>query len=352
MKSKTNGTPKLPDLGPTAIDIFGGCGGTITGFKMAGFRPITMIEINPLSAKVAKMNHPKTKVIVTDVRNVNPDQIRPIDGKIDVITASPPCQGFSTMTTKRKNKTTDPRNNLIIEILKFATALNPRTILIENVPAFLKTSEFSITKKSLTNLGYQVDTKILNAADFGIPQRRKRTIALFAKDFQPQLPTRGSTSPQTVRNAIGNLSVSDQQEWLHNRPRKTSALVRERIAAVPHDGGTRADLPKHLQLRCHANVRGFNDTYGRMWWNKPAPTLTRYFDSPGCGRFIHPDQDRAITPYEGLILQGFPKTYQFDKSLSPGNITSMIGEAFPPQWVMRLAKYIQTMLQIIVKEEN
>jgi DNA (cytosine-5)-methyltransferase 1 len=116
-----------------------------------------------------------------------------------------------------------------------------------------------------------------------------------------------------------------------------------RIKRIPHDGGSRMALGEADQLECHKRRKnnGFRDIYGRMSWDDVAPTLTRFCCNPSKGRFLHPDQDRAITPYEAALLQTFPRSYKFPVELGRGAICSMIGEAFPPLMGKRQAEYLR-----------
>jgi DNA (cytosine-5)-methyltransferase 1 len=129
-------------------------------------------------------------------------------------------------------------------------------------------------------------------------------------------------------------------------PSKHTERIIELIKNVPKDGGSRTDLDEKFYLECHKNFDGFSDVYGRMSWEKPAPTITAGFFAPSKGRFLHPDEHRAITPREAAILQGFPRDYFFSTKKGKTGCASMIGNALPPGFVKRHAKQIVKQLKI------
>jgi DNA (cytosine-5)-methyltransferase 1 len=192
----------------------------------------------------------------------------------------------------------------------------------------------------LEALGYRCRWDVLNAADYGVPQRRRRVVVVGSRLVDPALPAAshaasdegGLPAHQTVRDAIGGLrplgpGEVDPADPLH-RARRHSEIALQRLRAVP-EGGGRMNLPPELQLACHQGHPGHYDIYGRMWWDRVAPTLTSGCTNVTKGRFAHPEQDRAITLREALLLQGFPA----DASLSGVNTDTMalqIGNAVPP----------------------
>lgn len=145
----------------------------------------------------------------------------------------------------------------------------------------------------------------------------------------------------TVREAIGDLpQAGTSGDPLHDFPEKRSAAVMARITAIPKDGGSRADLGADAQLDCHKETDGFKDIYGRMSWSKPAPTITGGCVNPSKGRFLHPDEDRAITLREAALLQGFPPEYSFSLDRGKFAAAAMIGNALPPAFVEAHARQI------------
>jgi len=331
----------------TAIDLFSGCGGATTGLKKAGFEVLSAIDINEKAVKVYKLNHPDVKVVNDDIEKVDlsifTKNLNIDEGSLDLIVACPPCQGFSKLRTRnREEPANDKRNNLVLEIVKFVKILYPKFLLIENVPGLLKDWRIKEVKHQLENMGYLYSCNIIDAADYGIPQRRKRMILMASRLGDIVAPVI-KYKKKTVRDAIGKIEPPEKsKKKLHSILSEHNEKVYKRIKSIPKNGGGRNNLNPEHQLLCH-NKHGFNgfrDVYGRMSWDCVAPTLTRFCINPSKGRFIHPEQDRAISLYEAMILQTFPKSYKFPLEIGRGNIASMIGEALPPLLVQRQASII------------
>jgi DNA (cytosine-5)-methyltransferase 1 len=319
-----------------AIDLFSGCGGLTLGLKYAGFQVIAAVEAVEKIAETYKSNHKEVDIFNVDIRKIKmPDLMRKLglkEGELDLLAGCPPCQGFSSIKNRNgKQNNKDERNKLIFEFLRFVRALKPKTIMLENVSGIIKYHKFNIFIMKLEKLGYKVKYKICNVADYGVPQRRKRLICIGALgkeiDFAPPEETR-----LTVRQAIGHLPVpGNSGDELHDITTKHSYTVMQRIKRIPADGGSRASLPDNLVLACHRDKKGFNDIYGRLRWDDVAPTITCGCYNPSKGRFLHPEQNRAITLREAATLQGFPEDYIFplNKTLSG----TMIGNALPPPFI-------------------
>jgi len=205
--------------------------------------------------------------------------------------------------------------------------------MLENVPGLARNGRYFAFRKGLVSLGYQVKWDILNAVDYGVPQRRQRLVLLASKVGEPVFAPKVA-GQQTVRRSIGHLTPPERSaDPLHNyvvrRSKKVEAIVRR----VPQDGGSRAALGSGAQLACHKKFRGFSDVYGRMAWDKPAPTITGGCISPSKGRFLHPSEDRAITLREAALLQTFPKSYRFPLDRGRYSIAALIGNALPPEFI-------------------
>jgi DNA (cytosine-5)-methyltransferase 1 len=239
---------------------------------------------------------------------------------------------------------TDHRNDLIFEFVRFAIALLPKTILLENVPALESDERLTRVIAILKKAGYASDSRVLDAADFGVPQRRRRLLFLASRIGPVRFP---APTPRraTVRHAIAGLPCPGQSgDELHDSVAVHSSRVAELIKMVPRDGGSRADLGQDAQLACHQRLDGFHDIYGRMRWDDVAPTITTGCINPSKGRFLHPEQDRAISLREASLLQGFPKRYRLPLERGRYPVAQMIGNAFPPEFVRRQAIQLRRLL--------
>jgi DNA (cytosine-5)-methyltransferase 1 len=333
----------------TAIDLFSGCGGLTQGLRKAGFHVLGAVENDEKAAATYKLNHPKTHVWINDIRVV---KMRSVSrrlglrkGDLDLLAGCPPCQGFSAMRTLNGNRTVrDKRNDLISEFLRFAEALRPRAIMMENVPGLASNRRFRQLQRRLREMGYQGEYQILNAARFGVPQRRRRLIYLAGLDMRLSF-AKPTTDSKSVRDAIGFLPGAGRSgDAVHDIPERRSEKVQELIRNIPRNGGGRTDLPDRQQLKCHKLCDGFKDVYGRMEWDQIAPTITTGFFNPSKGRFLHPTKNRAITVREAALLQGFPRSYKFDADHGKVALALMIGNALPPPFIAAHARQISKSL--------
>lgn len=334
----------------TAIDLFCGCGGLTTGLKKAGFKIFGAVDIDPLSVRTYKENHPEVTVIDKDIREIDASEflvkIGLSIGQLDLLAGCPPCQGFSTLRTLNGAvDVNDPRNDLLGEFERFVELLLPRAIMIENVPGLADDFRFEVFCQKMKKLGYIGNHCILNASEYGVPQRRKRLIYLAGLGMTIPFG-RKSRKRRTVRDAIGKLGrAGSSGDSLHDLPEKRSIRVQEMIRLIPKDGGSRQDLPEVLQLECHKRCNGFKDVYGRMAWDDVAPTITSGCFNPSKGRFLHPEEDRAITMREAALLQGFPLKYKFPSTESKISIALMIGNALPPAFIFAQGLMIKNTLK-------
>lgn len=331
----------------TSIDLFSGAGGLSYGLTSAGFQVIAAVEIDPTSAKTYSLNHTSTNVIVGDVRQVRGTQILKraglAPGELDLLTGCPPCQAFSTLRTRRrKQQLNDPSKELIIEMLRLVRSIRPRAVIVENVPGLAADKHFTNFQLGLKQAGYQSTYAVLNASDFGVPQRRKRLILIALRGRE--IPSSWSSyqgKHRTVRDAIGHLPPAGASgDALHDIPENRTPAMMSRIRATPKNGGSRRDIPFELQCACHVRIEGFKDVYGRMAWDDVSPTITSGCNNPSRGRFIHPEEDRAITLREAALLQTFPPSYQFCLERGKEHIACQIGNAFPPDMIRPIASVI------------
>lgn len=325
----------------TAIDLFSGAGGLSQGLKQAGFDVVGAVESVSTYAESYQMNHPKTNLKLSDITKIDPEEymkelgLNP--GELDLLAGCPPCQGYSTIGTRNRGQQNDPRNELVYEVLRFALAFQPKTIMMENVPALANDSRLAGLRQQLEEIGYKIDVKVLKMTHYGVPQARRRMIMLGSRlgDIEVVKEEIDSKEMRTVRDAISILSpAGNSSDPLHiSDETRRSDKVKRLISLVPKDGGSRTDLPDEYQLECHKKTTGFRDVYGRMAWDQPSPTITGGCNNPSKGRFLHPEENRVITLREAALLQTFPVDYKFSFKSGKSGIAMMIGNALPPAFI-------------------
>lgn len=329
----------------TAVDLFAGPGGMTQGFKNAGFAVVGAVERDPVAGETYALNHPEVHLCVTDIRSVCADELRSalglVWGELDLLGACPPCQGFSSVRTRNGRRAVeDERNDLVLEIARFVDSFGPKAVMMENVPGLVRDERLQGLQRHLQENGYDLGEgpKVLNAVEYGVPQNRRRLVLLASRVGRvspaPPLAVR-----KTVRDLIGDLSrAGESGDPLHDLPERRSSSVMRRIRMTPKDGGGRLDLPEEEQLDCHRSFDGFKDVYGRMAWDRPAPTITGGCFNPSKGRFLHPEENRNITLREAALLQGFPSDYRFSLKRGKTAAAAMIGNALPPGFVEAQAR--------------
>lgn len=319
-----------------AIDLFSGCGGLTEGMHKAGFTTKIAVEIVPLAVRAYKMNHPETDVIQKDIRQISINEIKAkLNGEtLHLLAGCPPCQGFSSI--RRLNRAEcieDDRNSLVLEYLRFVKELKPLAIMMENVPALKDYSVFQEVVEELRILGYNPDVKVVNVREYGVPQSRRRLVMVGMLNDTIKVAD-GIGVKKTVRQVIANLqppglSTDPLQKIVSNHTPKIMEMIRR----TPHNGGSRKDLPESFRLKCHQKENvGFNDVYGRLRWDDYSTTITGGCLNPSKGRFLHPEQDRVITPREAAMLQSFPENYKFPTDISKTALALLIGNALPPEF--------------------
>jgi DNA (cytosine-5)-methyltransferase 1 len=329
---------------PKAIDLFSGCGGLSLGLTQAGFRVVGAIEIDPLAVETYKTNHKKVFIWQKDITKLSvravKKQLNIKRGELDLLAGCPPCQGFSTMSTLNgKHGFNDPRNDLVFQFLRFVRGLRPKAVMMENVPGLAKDERIRKVVAALEGMGYICKHNVLDAANYGVPQRRRRFILVAG--LGKKIPFgRIARKKRTVRDAFSLLDERATTDTLHNLKENRSTKVMERIRAIPKDGGSRLDLGEEHQLECHRKCSGFKDVYGRMAWDAVSPTITGGCFNPSKGRFIHPTEDRAISMREAALLQSFPADYFFSDKRGKCSVAQMIGNALPPEFIRRHAHMI------------
>ena len=366
------------------IDLFCGAGGLSLGFEMAGFNILAGVEIEPNFLKTYENSHKNSLGILEDISKLNLISYlneKEIDSStIELIIGGPPCQGFSTVGNRMVD---DPRNSLVKEYVRIISDLKPKMFVMENVSGLssMKNGKGELVKDELfelfDNVGYNVNAKVLLAADYGVPQLRKRIFFVgIRKDFEynfkfPQpthypnntLLSSKDTNYLSVNDAISDLPQIEcnQQSYeyssnpnnnyqkelrgesvqiLNHKAPTHSDVVLERIKNIPQ-GGNHGDLPEHLKLK-----KGYPNIYGKLHENKPADTIT---GNCGCasapGKFIHPNALRVLTVREASRLQSFPDYIEFFGSNNEQY--KQVGNAVPPLLAKSLAIEVKKALKVI-----
>lgn len=370
------------------IDLFSGAGGLTTGFHQAGFEPLCAIDVNAKALATYKYNYANTKIIHQDIREVNPFDLRLSLGlqkeELTALIGGPPCQGFSRNIPADYRYLNDSRNHLHRTFLEFVQEFRPLYVVMENVPEILKAYSGVIKDEitqQLESQGYKVNCASLNSAHYGVPQTRSRAffVASLDKLFQFPEPThsgeirsdyratksctqltllKSNTSlVVTVRDAIGDLpSLSAGQEYdaevypfpphtsyqatirngstkLFNHVARALSPIQMSRVRLLSEGQDARDLPPELAPKKH-----YSGAYGRLYWDKPARTITRWVFHPGSGRFFHPTQDRTITIREAARLHSYPDNFHFLGTYT--DMASQVGESVPPLLGTVIAKSI------------
>lgn len=341
----------------TLIDGFSGAGGLLIGLLNAGYEAILSFDNDKTTIETQRINRRyfNHKAIYADINKLLAEDILASNGlkrgDLFLFAGGPPCQGFSVQRIGQDN---DERNNLIFSYVKMVDKLLPKFILMENVPGIQGNRGKSMLNQAISmleNLGYAISKKVLDAEDYGVPQRRRRVFVvgvrknIYHKPFEFPDPTTPEGNRVTVRNAIGNLPEppldgTDHPKITHHRRDRLTPMNIRRIQALKPGQG-REHLPDELLADCHklsANKIGHRNVYGRMSWDSVAPTITARFDSFTRGLFGHPQQDRSVSLREGALLQTFPRDFNF--SGSKVEIARQIGNAVPVKLAEIIGKQI------------
>lgn len=338
------------------VDLFCGAGGLSLGFQKAGFTPVMAFDFDRHACATYAAN------LGNHVHEVDLSRVVPRDfgreivaatGGVDVVAGGPPCQGWSI---QRRGNGIDARNDLTVQFSEIAAAINPKAIVMENVPTLFGkrgAKHLEIVEETFAQRGYRVYKRILDASWFGVAQSRRRAVLVavsteFDSLFEFPEPSHKNGSVVTVRQAIGDLPPppldgSDHPDYFNHKIVMVSAANLERLSYVP-EGGGRLDVPEHLQLPCHRTANGHRhlDVFGRLRWDRPAGTITAMFDNFTRGRFAHPADNRNITGREGARLQSFPDDFVF---LGPKkDVARQIGNAVAPLMAEAVAHALQRVL--------
>ena len=352
----------------TAIDLFAGGGGLTVGLKRAGFEIISAVEIEKHASATYKANHPEVTFLEQDITTVSGERLKELTKGlgVDLMAGCPPCQGFTSLNKYGEN---DPRNELVLEMARLAKEVMPRAIMIENVPGLATKGKrlYDRLTEDLRLLGYILEetASVLQSADYGVPQRRRRLVLLAGLGFKIDIPPpthsrsgkRGLPHWKSVRDAIGDaeargaplpLTSAQKQGALQKSNwhivRTLSPQNVQRIRAAK-PGTNWTNIPEEIRPECHkGNYMGFPNVYGRMEWDQPSPTITAGCTTFSKGRFGHPMEDRTISVREAALLQTFPENYRFDVPFME-HVCNVIGNALPCDLAEVLARQCHRRLE-------
>lgn len=328
------------------LDLFAGCGGMSLGFEMTGcFESVLAVEWDPDAASTYAENF-DSDVFVGAIEDVETFP------EVDVVIGGPPCQGFSPLNMARTGL---DRRNLWREYLRALDDASPAVFVMENVPELLTSEEFQSFRREVEKRGYVVEGRVLNAADFGTPQVRRRAIVIGTQSGKPVFPSptharpgEGAALPawKTFRDAVRGLPLRPTGVGWHN-PRKPTAMSVERYETIPGEGEGRFQLAERrpdITPTCWLNKpTGSTDVFGRLWWDRPSVTIRTEFFKPEKGRYLHPSEHRPITIREGARCMGFPDSFLFPMEQSMTSVGKQIGNAVPPPLAREIALVVSAM---------
>jgi DNA (cytosine-5)-methyltransferase 1 len=337
----------VPGVKYRLMDLFAGCGGMTRGFVDTGrFEPVFAVEIDADAAATYAVNFGDHAYAgkIEDVEAF-PD--------VDVVIGGPPCQGFSPLNRAGVGM---ERRALWVEYLRALDEARPAAFVMENVPELLVSPEYQEFREAAEKRGYRVQGAVLNAADFGVPQRRRRAIVVGSRlgtapwpaqtHSDPELPALGTEPWRTFRDVVEDLPLRPSGKKWHN-PRNPRPESVRRYKAVPRDGGNRFQMQANLDRAglgdlvpaCWRNKpTGTTDVFGRLWWDRPAYTIRTEFYKPEKGRYLHPSAHRPITVREAARCMSFPDDFTLPETQSMTSIARQVGNAVPPLLAFRIAE--------------
>lgn len=357
------------------VELFAGSGGLGTGFANSGFNIISANDVWKAAGETYVANHPNVKYVVKDIAELTGDEL--LDGTgykksdVDVIIGGPPCQGFSTLG---KRFIDDPRNKLFKEYVRLVNDIKPKFFVMENVSGILSMEGGKVLDnilKSFNDIGYKLEYRLLNAAEYGVPQQRERTIFIGTRtDVKIRYPKKthtltnekGLISALTLWDAIGDLPQSDDEEikeytcepkndYQKNIRNGATVLVNHK---PPTHNQKAINMMKYIPMGKSAwdvedkmpkefmPTSGYGNTYARLNANEPGMTITRNFACISSSRCIHPYLNRGLTAREAARIQSYPDNYIFKGSKS--DIHLQIGNSVPPILAGKIADTISEML--------
>lgn len=361
------------------IDLFAGCGGFSVGFERAGYKITKAVEFDKSIAASYSHNHKRTKMLAEDIRNIA-DNEHFTNGEADIIIGGPPCQGFSMAGARIREKKAfinDPRNYLFRHYVEIVKIVRPKVFMLENVKGILSKDGGAIFREIVDAFGdpdnfdgdkYYLHYKVCKAVEFGIPQRRERVVMIGVLNNDYNIDDVFSMAKEeilasephffdavTLRDAISDIpspTIDGKAQLLEcnsayqSTLRKSDGMITNHIASK-HNA---LAIERMMHVAVGQNWQALNEeihsvhsgAYGRLDWDLPTMTITTRFDTPTGGRFIHPVENRTLTPREAARVQSFPDSFEFI-----GNKTSVckqIGNAVPPKLSFFLAHVVNVIL--------
>lgn len=361
------------------IDLFAGCGGLSSGFIKDGYEVTKAVEFDSAIAYTYRANHPNVDVIVNDIRNIDHSGIFKF-GDADIIIGGPPCQGFSMAGARiRQGFIDDPRNYLFKHYFNVVKTVKPKIFIMENVKGMLTMQDGKIFEEIIKifsdndTLGgepYNIYYRVVRAVEFGVPQKRERLIIIettiknvdFDSAWDKTIHQIKTEQPKyfqivTVHDAIGNLGKATPDGKIKNPEPETeyekylscqSDFIQNHTqthhSAVAVDRMKRIDNGENYTSLEEQINSVHSGSYGRLCWDEQAPTITTRFDTPAGGRFIHPTEDRTLTPREAARIQSFSDDFIFYGSKT--SICKQIGNAVPPKVSYFLARLVKNIMKV------
>lgn len=320
-----------------AIDFFSGAGGLTKGLRLAGIEVFAGVDFESSCKDTYEKNNNATfinksiiDVKAKDIKELFKQNIN--KGDYTMLAGCAPCQPYSMINTRKKQN--DDRKTLLDEFRRIIKGVKPHFVLMENVSRLnVENQYFAAFIKMLKDNGYTYEYKVLNAKDFKVAQNRKRLflIATRLKKINLSFNDLITYNPITLKDVIYDLeNIEHDKPSLIDPLHKSKPLSKmnlKRMKATPKNGGLRSAWSDDLKLPCHRKKESFLDNYGRLSWENLSSTITTKFNKSCCGRFGHPDQDRALSLREGALIQTFPRDYEFFGT--DNQIAKQIGNAVP-----------------------
>jgi DNA (cytosine-5)-methyltransferase 1 len=338
----------------TLMDLFAGCGGMTRGFVDSGrYRPVFAVEADVHAAATYRRNF-GDHVFEGRIEEV------PAWPRVDVVIGGPPCQGFSTLNRAGIGF---ERRRLWRSYLIALRESGARAFVMENVPQLLGSAEYTEFRACATALGYRMVDGVLLAADFGVPQLRRRAFVIGIRGAEPTLPVPTHDDPRrpsltgepwrdfrwAVEHPVPLPAVPNGRNWHVGRNPTELSLRRYRV--IPNEGEGRFELaaraPEITPPCWLRKTVGTTDVFGRLWWDRPASTIRTEFVKPEKGRYLHPEEHRPITLREGARCMSFPDDFVFPADQSMTAVARQIGNAVPPLLATRVAEHLAAALDAV-----